>query len=168
MKNKTLNITFAILILFTFYSCKQDGSLIDSPPEFLQFVEAPEDGDTLTTDDVTISWVGGDEAINFRYKLEYIDFSDSLFEFIPYGEYLPFKTAYLQNLDDGKYIFSLMGLNAGIEGGPETLTFYIDALAGTSLRYFPRTTNTLIDSVDTLSIIVDDVSNLYDIPKMHD
>lgn len=163
MKRKIVNIVFTILLLLALYSCKQDGSLIESPPEFLQFVEAPEDGDTLTTDNVTISWVGGDEAINFRYKLDYIDFSDSLYEFISYGEYLPFKTAHFKNLDDGHYIFSLMGINAGIEGGPETLTFYIDALIGTSMRYFPRTTNTLVDSVDTLSIMIDDVANLIDI-----
>lgn len=154
-----VNLLYLALFL-TLVQCTFSGSLVEPPPAVLQFIEGPAEGDTLGIDRATLSWQGSEQDFQFEYNMIYRNYSEIPVDYIEWSGYTPFTGIVLENLDEGSYEFNLKGLNNGIESGPITLNFYVNAVTGPTLLFFRTKTVTQVDTLDSVSITMEDVDSL--------
>jgi len=159
-KSRIFNYLLYPAIFLSLIQCTFSGSLVEPPPAVLQFIEGPAEGDTLGIDRATLTWQGSEQDFQFEYYMIYWDQSDIPVDYIEPSGYTPFTGIVLENLDEGRYEFNLKGLNNGIESGPISLNFYVNAVTGPTLLFFKTKTVTYVDTLDSISINMEDVDSL--------
>ena len=127
-----------IIFILLFWSCdevviEQDNPLDPGNPEFepptVTFISGPDDGETITTSDVTFVWDGNDLITEYRTKYN----NDS------WAEWSNETSVTFQYLDEGSYSFSIQGrYSTGDTSAVIANNFYVDAVQGPALMFYPR------------------------------
>ena len=134
MKNYSLVI---YIILMIFFSCEDVQVEKDNPldPDGGEY-EAPtinlstlSEGDTLFSESINLVLDGNDLVSEYRFKLDQFDWSDWSIDSLITLEYL----------DEGEHSLSFQSrYSTGDTSQVSNVTFFVDAVSGPSLMFFPR------------------------------
>ena len=134
MKNYSLVI---YIILMIFFSCEDVQVEKDNPldPDGGEY-EAPTinlsslgEGDTLFTESINLVLDGNDLVSEYRFKLDQFDWSNWSIDSLITLEYL----------DEGEHSLSFQSrYSTGDTSQVSNVTFFVDAVSGPSLMFFPR------------------------------
>ena len=109
------------------------------------------DGDTLYTEAIEFTWEGNELVTEFRYKYDSFDWTD-------WGEN---TSATLSYLDEGDHQLALQSryLN-GDTSVVASISFFVDAVAGPALMFYPRRHFAQAGETVTFQILAEEVTNL--------
>ena len=149
-----------IIFILLFWSCdevviEQDNPLDPGNPEFdpptVTFISGPDDGETITTSDVTFVWDGNDLITEYRTKYN----NDS------WAEWSNQTSVTFQYLDEGSYSFSIQGrYSTGDTSAVIANNFYVDAVQGPALMFYPRARFSNVGWNVTFQILAEEVTSL--------
>ncbi len=163
MKNRKFTILSEIILLLIFILFSQgcdSTQVVDNPPPFLEITEGPDEGAVLTHNYVTFGWEGSDNSIEFRYRLLALDEDNFPTIYYNWTPYTKTKEVTFEDLDESRYRFEVMARSNGMEEGPATRTFQIDAFQGPSMSFFKSTTEMTVGSTDSISAWLEDVDSI--------
>lgn len=161
LKMKKDFFKFALVIImsaFSFASC--DSGNVESPPAFIEIIEGPANRQVLGEDQVKFMWKGADDSYQFKYRLLSLDKDNFPTDYIAWTGYSKTNEIVIKNLNEGNYKFEIMGISDGIEGGPITREFLVDAVRNSSLMFFKTETHVKSGQKDSVGIWMEDVDSL--------
>jgi len=124
------------------------------PPQ-VTITEGPSNEDIISEDLVTFSWIGNQENMEFRYRINNEEWSG----------YSTTSSATIDFLDDGDHVFQVQGkYPTGVEGDRHDVLFTVDAIKAPALFLVGKRNKVLTGESFTLSLEVeldDSVSIIY-------
>jgi hypothetical protein len=113
------------------------------------------DGDTITLSSFLIKLQKEKDVLTFSYKLDNNKWAelDSTVD-----------TIFVDDLDEGKHILHIKAKHIDKkteEKIPKVIMFYVNAVTGPSLMFYPRSSNVTIDSTFNIYLLAEEVQALY-------
>lgn len=154
---KIARLTIKILLLIVIVSCNNGGTT-DTPPAFIQFVQAPTENSVISTNSVIFVWRGSDDNFEYRYRLVELN-DENPSDYIDWSNYSKDSEIEFTDLNEGKYQFQLEAKNKNYY---TTLTrkFSVDAVKGPTLSFNKMITTSGIGLTDSVSIWMEDIQEL--------
>jgi hypothetical protein len=153
--NAKLLIMFLLILINI--SCNSSGTT-DTPPAFVQFVQAPVENSILSSNSVVFVWRGSDD--NFQYRFRLVELNDeNPSDYIDWSNFSKESEIEFINLNEGTYQFQLEAKNKNFN---TTLTrkFSVDAIKGPTLSFNKIITISNIGVSDSVSIWMEDIQEL--------
>lgn len=147
---KWLVILVITSISFLWFSCEAP-TLVENPPPFIEFIEAPIENDSLDVDFTYFQWKGSNTEYKFNYTLYYKDELNITIPYYSNNQWGKTDEEFFRNLDEGTYIMRVRGESFGIKDSVDR-EFIIDAIRGESVSFF-RNEN-IIEVGDTTDLYV--------------
>ena len=153
MTKKLFLIQSFILTSFVWWSC-EDSVGEDLPPLVLETTSLIS-GDTLTQETIAITLNSEGLALEYRYMLD----SD------PWSDWTSNNVIVLEYLDEGAHEVQLQALRANSNDLSDTtgiliISFFVNAVEGPSLMFYPRRHKAQAGEQLTFSIHAEEVENL--------
>ncbi len=161
MNGKLFNFLAYLLIFASilFQGCNSTH-VVDNPPPFVEIINGPENGEVLSVNYVSFSWIGSDNSIEFKYRLLTLDEDNFPTVYYDWTEYSKTTDATFDNLDESKYRFEVMARSQGQEEGPVTRVFTIDAFRGPTMSFFKTETEMSVGDSAYIDTWLEDVDSL--------
>ena len=148
------NIIYIFLGLFIFSCEKYEPDIGDTQVTI-------HDAAFFDNSTIDVSWEGNDYASDYSYRLQPLDYSDTVYTYTSWSEWSTDTSVTLTYLDEGNYNFYVKSrFNIDSEEGSDTIFFTIDAIDGPALRMYPLYQAVSAGSSCALYIYVEDVVDL--------
>jgi len=124
----------------------------DFVPPVATITHGPDEGDTVTSADVSFTWRGVDRVDAYRYRLNEAEWSDWQLT----------TTVEFQLLDEGDHAFEVMGRypTGTKQTTPTMRAFIVDAVTGPALMFRPRRIVVAPGDTFSVDVVAEEVEDL--------
>jgi len=146
---KMLRLLLFLIVFLPFSGCRKTPPQPLYPPNTK--IISPTDYDTLTNAQVLCEWEGLENAVEYQYKLDSLNWSDWIN-----------NTKETFFLDEAMHIFTVTSRNEfnREDPSPAIVNFYVDAITGPALWLKKREMEVDVLQASSLKVFVEDITNL--------
>ena len=139
-----------------FLSCEEYSPVAPGEPETNILIYS------IDESSITLSWEGNEFSSDFSYRLEPLDYPESIGIDTTWSDWSTETSIILNHLDEGNYLFYVKSrLNIETEEEvADIMPFSINAITGPALRMYPRYQEVFFGSACEMLIYIEDVVDL--------
>ena len=150
-----------ILLSFILLSCEEaeipDNLLDPSGGDYTEveavITDGPNDGSTITSNSATFSYTGGPLVVGYSHRM---DFESNTSD---WSDWVTDTVVTYENLDEGQHTFHVRGKysETDIQLVSNERSFTVNAVSGPSIRVFPQTMYSDMDSVVEIDVYAEEL-----------